>query len=147
MAKRFGATHYLNPKETNDIPAAIRELTRGRGADAALECIGNATAFDQGFRAIRPGGTLVSVGHTPSGVDFVIPDARDLPAVQKRIVGSYYGGGVPERDFRHLLDLYQRGKLDLDAMIGKTIPLEGINDAMRELEAGIDTRTVIRFDV
>ena len=147
VAKQFGATHYLNPNETNDVPAAIRELTRGRGADATLECIGNATAFDQALAALRPAGTLVSVGQVPSGVDFVIPGARNFPIFQKRIVGSCYGGRTPERDFRLLLDLYRNRKLDLDALIGKTIPLEGVNDAMRELEAGIDTRTIIRFDV
>ena len=55
------------------------------------------------------------------------------------------GGGVPEQDFLLILGLYGNGKLDLDALIGKTIPLEGINDAFRELDAGIDTRTVITF--
>ena len=53
---------------------------------------------------------------------------------------------MPERDFRVILDLYKAGRIDLDAMIGKTIPLEGVNDAFRELEAGIDTRTVITFE-
>ena len=147
IAKRFGATHYINPKDTNDVPEAVRELTHGRGADAALECIGNAVAFEQAFHSIRPAGTLVSVGTPPKGVDFTIPYARVFPIHQKRIIGSYYGGGVPERDFRILLDLYKSGRLDLDAIIGKTVPLEGVNDAMRELEAGIDTRIVIRLDM
>ena len=146
VAARFGATHYINPARTNDVPAAVRELTHGRGADAALECIGNASAFDQAFHAIRPAGTLVSVGQAPQGVDFTIPAARSFPTYQKRIIGSYYGGGVPERDFRLILDLYRRGKLDLEGIIGKTIPLDEVNAAMRELEAGIDTRIIIGFD-
>ena len=146
VAKRFGATHYINPKETNDVAEAIRELTHGRGADAGLECIGAALAFEQGFQSIRPAGTLVSVGQAPKEVNFTIPGARNFPTYQKRIVASYYGGGVPERDFRVILDLYKAGRIDLDAMIGKTIPLEGVNDAFRELEAGIDTRTVITFE-
>jgi Zn-dependent alcohol dehydrogenase len=147
VAKRFGATDYLNPARTNDVAAAVRELTRGRGADASLECIGNATAFGQAFHATRPAGTIVSVGQAPKGVDFTIPFARIFPTYQKRIIGSYYGGGVPERDFRLILDLYRRGKLDLDGIIGKRIALAEVNDAMRELEAGIDTRIVVGFPV
>jgi Zn-dependent alcohol dehydrogenase len=46
---------------------------------------------------------------------------------------------------KRILGLYANGKLDLVALIGKTIPLQGINHAFRELEAGIDTRTVITF--
>ena len=145
VAKQFGATDYINPSESNDVPEAVRALTHGRGSDIALECIGSRDAFDQAFAAIRPAGTLVSVGHAPSGADFNISDARALPAIQKRIIGSYYGGGIPERDFRLIFDLYKRGKLDLDAIIGKTIGLEGINDAFRELETGIDTRIIIEF--
>ena len=145
VSKRFGATDFINPAETNDVPAAIRSLTHGRGADAALECIGHPSAFDQAYAGIRPSGVVVSVGQEPTGCDFVIPNAGSLPTYQKRIVGSYYGGGVPERDFRLILDLYRNGKLDLEAIIGKTIALEGINDAFRELEAGIDTRTIIEF--
>lgn len=145
VSKQFGATDYINPNDTNDVAEAIRALTHGRGADAALECIGNLTAFDQAFAAIRPAGTLVSVGHESTGGNFTIPNAGALPANQKRVIGSYYGGGVPERDFRLIFDLYKRGKLDLEAIIGKTIALEGINDAFRELDAGIDTRTIIEF--
>ena len=146
VAKRFGATHYLNPQETNDVPQAIRELTHGRGADSTLECIGNASAFDQALDSARLAGTVVCVGQAPKGVEFVIPGARNFPAEQKRIIGSYYGGSVPERDFRRLLTLYERGKVDLDAIVGKTVPLDQINEAMQELESGVDTRILIGFD-
>ena len=146
VAKRFGATHYINPTETNDVPGAIRELTKGRGADSAIECSGTTVAFSQAFDAIRPVGTVVSVGQAPAGEVFTIPQARNFPTFQKRIIASYYGGGVPEQDFVRILDLYQAGRLDLDGLVGNTIPLEGVNDAFRELASGVDTRNVITFD-
>ncbi len=147
VAKSFGATDYVNPKETNDVPAAIRELTHGRGADSAIDSSGTSIGFEQGYQSIRPAGTLVAVGQARGGVHVTIPEAGQIPTYQKRIIGSYYGGGVPERDFQLIFELYLAGKLDLDAMIGKTIQLEQVNDAFRELEAGIDTRTVISFGV
>ncbi|MHB1218185.1 MAG: zinc-binding dehydrogenase [Alphaproteobacteria bacterium] len=145
VARRFGVTHFINPKTEGDVPGAIKALTKGRGADATFDCIGKSAVFEQAFDSARAGGTIVVVGQAAKGEAFRIPSGRNLMAAQKRIVGSHYGGGVPEHDFLRILGLYSNGKLDLDALIGKTIPLQGINDAFRELEAGIDTRTVITF--
>lgn len=145
IAKRFGATHYLNPAETPDIPEAVKSLTLGRGVDAGFDCIGRQVAFEQAYISIRPGGAVVVVGQAASGDNFVIPAARAFPATQKRILGSYYGGGNPELDFERILNLYRAGKLDLDALVGKKIGLDQVNDALRDLEKGVDTRTVITF--
>ena len=145
VARRFGATHFMNPKTEGDVPGAIKALTKGRGADATFDCIGKSAVFEQTFDSVRAGGTIVVVGQAAKGEAFRIPSGRNLMAAQKRIIGSHYGGGVPEQDFLRILGLYANGKLDLDALIGKTVPLEGINDAFRELESGIDTRTVITF--
>lgn len=145
VAKRFGATDYINPREVNDVPGAIREMTGGRGIDASIDCTGRLSALEQGWDSLRKAGTLVSVGIPHEGDVFKI-EARMIPNSMRRLVGSYYGGGVPERDFRRIFDLYRRGRMDLDALVGETLPLEGINDAFRKLEAGYDTRMVITFD-
>jgi Zn-dependent alcohol dehydrogenase len=146
VAQKFGATHFINPTETDDVAEVIRGLTKGRGVDAALDCFGSASVFAQAFHSTRPAGTVVSVGQAAKDVDFIIPAARSFPVQQKRIIGSYYGGGVPERDFQRLFDLYRCGKLNLDDIVGNIVPLEQINEAFKELEKGIDTRTLIGFD-
>lgn len=145
VATRFGATHFLDPRATEDVPEAIRALTRGRGVDAAFDCIGRQVAFEQAYHSIRPGGAVVVVGQAARGDTFTIPAARAFPATQKRILGSYYGGGNPEMDFEKILGLYQAGRLDLDALVGGKVALGGVNDALRELERGVDTRTLITF--
>lgn len=144
VAKRFGATDYINPCEVNDVPGALREMTGGRGVDASIDCTGRLVALEQGWDSLRKAGTLVSVGIPHEG-DVLGIEARMIPNSMRRLVGSYYGGGVPERDFRRIFDLYRRGRLDLDALVGETLPLEGINNAFRKLEAGYDTRMVITF--
>jgi len=40
----------------------LRALTGGRGPDAVLECVGHETPFAQSIQAVRPGGTVSSVG-------------------------------------------------------------------------------------
>jgi Zn-dependent alcohol dehydrogenase len=145
VAKRFGATHFVNPREVEDVPAAIRELTEGRGADYTIECSGRPEAIEQAYHSARRGGTVVPVGEARKEETVTLP-ARLLPDEQKRIVGSYYGGGVPERDFHQILGLYRRGLLDLDALVGETMPLELINDGFRMLDEGVETRSVVVFD-
>ena len=145
VGTRFGATHYINPKEVPDVPDAVRQLTHGRGADAALECIGKSAAFEQAVLSIRGGGIVALVGQAPRGEAFTLPAARALMGQQKRIVGSHYGGAVPEQDFIRILGLYDSGRLPLDALVGKTVALEDINAAFRALERGFDTRQVIAF--
>lgn len=143
VAKKFGATHFLNPAQT-DVVQAIREITGGRGTDAVIECTGNSLAMASGFEGLRSGGILVSVGIAPKDAMFSIP-AASLPNSQKRIVGSCYGGGVPQLDIQKILSLYKAGRFELDAQVGKTIALEEINHAFDLLDKGVLARTVIAF--
>jgi hypothetical protein len=71
--------------------------------------------------------------------------AIGFPGSKKKLVGSIYGGGVPERDIGRILSLYRKGRLDLDRQIGKRIALDAVNDALKDLEAGVMARTIIEF--
>ena len=76
------------------------------------------------------------------GEAFELSNGRGLVQQQKRVVGSYYGGGVPERDFARVHAAYLAGRLDLDALVGETIALEQVNDALRAMERGVERRSV-----
>ena len=61
LAREFGATDIVT--ERGDEGAArIKELTKGIGADAVLECVGTQEAMMQAIRATRPGGSVGYVG-------------------------------------------------------------------------------------
>ena len=60
MAQQFGATSTLVPGA--DTMDRIRELTKGRGVDLAIEALGVQDTFESALRSLRPGGTLSSVG-------------------------------------------------------------------------------------
>lgn len=143
LALTNGATHFINPVENGAI-ASIRALTGGRGVDHSIECTGRPAAMASAYAMTRPAGSVVIVGIAPAGTDFVIP-AIGLPGSKKRIIGSIYGGGVPERDINKILGLYEAGRLALDGQIGKRIGLEKVNDALRWLEDGVLGRTIIEF--
>ena len=62
---------------------------------------------------------------------------------EKRIVGTLLGGCHAPRDFPRLVALWQRGMLDLEAMVTARRPLSEVNEAMGDMRSGRGVRTVL----
>jgi threonine dehydrogenase-like Zn-dependent dehydrogenase len=73
MARAQGAEHVVNAGEQDPV-AAIRELTHGEGADATLDCTGNAEARVQAARAARTWGRTCYVGEGGTATFEMTPD-------------------------------------------------------------------------
>jgi threonine dehydrogenase-like Zn-dependent dehydrogenase len=58
----LGADGVVDPA-TDDVAAALREMTDGLGAAGAIEAVVAASAFQGALRSTRPDGTVVLVGH------------------------------------------------------------------------------------
>lgn len=143
LALQNGATHFLNAG-ASDVTEQVQTLTSGRGVDHAIECTGRPSAMAAAYQVTRPAGQVVIVGIAPKGSLLSVP-AIGFPGSKKRLIGSIYGGGVPEADILRILALYRQGRLNLDAQIGARIPLERVNDALHWLEQGVLARTMIEF--
>jgi threonine dehydrogenase-like Zn-dependent dehydrogenase len=61
LAKEFGATDIVASRGDEGV-AAIKELTKGIGADCVLECVGMQESMHQAIRSCRPGGHVSFVG-------------------------------------------------------------------------------------
>ncbi|KKB08035.1 Zn-dependent alcohol dehydrogenase [Devosia chinhatensis] len=143
LARANGATHFINAADRDGLEQ-VRALTSGRGVDHMVECTGHPAAMSAAYAMTRPAGNVVIVGIAPKGTDLAVP-AIGFPGSKKRIIGSIYGGGVPERDITKILALYRAGRLALDSQIGKRIGLAQVNDALKWLEQGVQARTIIEF--
>ena len=55
----------------------------------------------------------------------------------------WYGDCLPSRDFPLLIDLYLQGRLDLDAFVSETIPLDGVEEAFAKMQRGEVLRSVV----
>ncbi|MFP8879693.1 MAG: Zn-dependent alcohol dehydrogenase [Myxococcota bacterium] len=142
LAISVGATHTIDPS-TEDVAKSIRKIARF-GVHYAFEAIGRVDTIEQAWRIIRPTGQAVVVG-MPSATESVSIRVGGF-FQQKRITGSVYGSSNPKTDIPHYVDLYQRGELQLDAMITQRISLEQINDAFDEMGRGEGARSVVVFD-
>jgi S-(hydroxymethyl)glutathione dehydrogenase / alcohol dehydrogenase len=142
LARTFGATHTL--LSGDDVIAAIRDLTGGRGADHAFEAVGLPALQELAMEAARPGGQAILAGLAPMGSSTNLPGAI-LTRQEKTVRGSYYGTVYPARDFPMLLDLYAAGKLKLDELISRTYRLDQINEAFEAMLGGEVARGIITF--
>ncbi|RKT31472.1 alcohol dehydrogenase [Microbacterium sp. AG1240] len=132
-ASRLGASRALAPQE------AIGEGLRG---DVVVEAAGAAAAFETAITLTAPGGTTVTVG-LPRPEARVPVSPLALVAEGRRIVGSYLGSAVPERDIPRYVDLWRRGLLPIEELISDRLPFDEINRGMDRLADGHAIRQVI----
>ena len=139
----FGATHVIDGRAP-DAAGQVRALTGGRGVDRTVECTGHPAAMRLAYEATRPAGRIVIAGIAPQGAELSIP-ATSFPGSKRQIIGSIYGGGVPQSDMARIFGLYREGRLDLDRQVGARVGLHQVNDALRWMEEGTLGRTIIEF--
>ncbi|MAK44520.1 MULTISPECIES: S-(hydroxymethyl)glutathione dehydrogenase/class III alcohol dehydrogenase [Spongiibacter] len=143
LAKKFGMTHFLNPKEVPDIVEAIVELTKG-GADYSFECIGNVTTMRQALECCHKGwGESVVIGVAGAGQEI---STRPFQLVTGRVWrGSAFGGARGRTDVPKIVDWYMDGKINIDDLITHTMPLEDINKGFDLMHAGESIRSVVLY--
>jgi Zn-dependent alcohol dehydrogenase len=124
--------------------AAVREATGG-GVDYAVEATGRPEAARAAFLATRPRGAAVLIGIPRADAVVELP-ALDIPRMERRVLGSIYGSSRPERDFPALLDLYRRGRLPLDRLVSRRLPLESVEEAFAEMRGGPALRVVLDLE-
>ncbi len=139
-ARAFGATHGVLAGPA--AAAAIREITGGRGVDAAFVSVGAPAAIAEAAAYLAPGGTVVVVGMPPSGSS-VSYDPTTLASMNQTIAGSRMGRTVLARDIPWLIGHWRGGRLKLAELVTGRYPLTGINDAIAATRAGLARRNVI----
>lgn len=140
-AHQLGATDLVDPA-AGDPVAQVRELTGGIGADFAFEVIGLPETIAQAYAMARRGGTAVIVG-MPRIDSMVMLPGFALFYEEKKLLGCVYGSAQVRRDFPRFVGLVENGRLDLGAMVSRTIGLDEVNDAFRAMQDGEVIRSVI----
>ncbi|NNU43748.1 S-(hydroxymethyl)glutathione dehydrogenase/class III alcohol dehydrogenase [Ramlibacter montanisoli] len=143
MARKFGMTHFLDPKEHPDIVDAIVQLTDG-GADYSFECIGNTTTMRQALECCHKGwGQSVIIGVADAGKEI---GTRPFQLVTGRVwKGSAFGGARGRTDVPRIVDWYMEGKINIDDLITHTLKLEDINKGFELMKAGESIRSVVVY--
>ena len=125
MARRLGANVTLNTKDGDPVPA-IKRLTDGRGVDVAIEALGKQETFENALRAIRPGGTLSSLG-VYSGKVAAPYDAFYAGLGDQKIVTTLCPGG--KERMRRLMAMIENRRVDLTPLVTHSFALDDIEEA------------------
>jgi threonine dehydrogenase-like Zn-dependent dehydrogenase len=125
MARRFGADVLINHREQDPL-AEIKRLTGGHGVDVAIEALGRQETFENALRAIRPGGTLSSLG-VYSGKLVAPYESIYAGLGNQRIVTTLCPGG--KERMRRLMEMIAHRRVDLTPLVTHSFALDDIEDA------------------
>ncbi len=144
LAEKLGMTHFVNPKEIDgDLVPYLVELTKG-GADYSFECIGNVNVMRQALECCHKGwGVSVVVGVAGAGQEI---STRPFQLVTGRVwKGSAFGGARGRSDVPKIVDWYMDGKINIDDLVTKVMPIAQVNEAFDLMHRGEVIRAVLTF--
>ena len=144
LAKKFGMTHFVNPREVEgDLVPYLVDLTKG-GADYTFECIGDVNVMRQALECCHKGwGMSVIIGVAGAGKEI---STRPFQLVTGRVwKGTAFGGAKGRTDVPKIVDWYMEGKINIDDLITNVMPLEKINQAFDLMHEGKSIRSVVTF--
>ena len=144
-AKKFGATHVINPKETPDVVQAVKDITAGYGVDHSMVAVaGPVKRMTWDLTAAY--GQMVVVGHehprNEGMEDFNFMEVL----LSKKLTGCVMGGVTLRRDIPKYMEMYRAGQIDVDALLSNKFRLDDIQEALDDSERGALKNIVVCDD-
>lgn len=137
MAKDMCADYVINYHETPDTVAEVMKITGGIGADYVLEAVGNPKTYEQAFQMVRRGGSVVAFGICKD-TDVMNLKPYEFVLHEKKVTGSCAGIG---NDWGDAITLLKYKRIDPMPLISMVVPLEELEDALKELR---ENRSLIK---
>jgi S-(hydroxymethyl)glutathione dehydrogenase/alcohol dehydrogenase len=144
MAKKFGATDFLNPKKFDKpVQQVVIEMTEW-GVDYSFECVGDVKLMRAALECAHRGwGQSIVIGVAGAGQEIA---TRPFQLVTgRKWTGSAFGGVKGRTELPGYVNDYMAGKIKIDEMITYTLPLTEINKAFEHMHHGRSIRSVILF--
>ncbi len=128
LALEHGATDGVIaavPEDYEDLPAAVRELTGGRGADVFFDLVGTTGSMTAGIRCLAKRGRLVCTGYTDQSlsvhpIEFILSETSLVATV-----------AATRQDLVDALGLAASGAMTVP--IAGRFPLDGVDGALDAL--------------
>jgi S-(hydroxymethyl)glutathione dehydrogenase/alcohol dehydrogenase len=142
MARQFGLTDFINPKDVENVVDTIVQMTGG--VDYSFECIGNVKVMRQALECCHKGwGQSFIIGVAGAGQEI---STRPFQLVTGRSWrGTAFGGARGRTDVPKVVDWYMENRIQIDPLITHTMPLEKINDAFNLMHEGKSIRSVVLY--
>ncbi|SCY26346.1 S-(hydroxymethyl)glutathione dehydrogenase/class III alcohol dehydrogenase [Paracoccus tibetensis] len=149
MAERFGMTHFVNPKNVENVVQEIVNMTKTPfdqigGADYSFDATGSTKVMRDALECTHRGwGVSVIIGVAAAGAEI---STRPFQLVTGRVwKGTAFGGARGRTDVPRIVDWYMDGKIEIDPMITHTMPLDDINKGFDLMHHGESIRSVVLY--
>jgi S-(hydroxymethyl)glutathione dehydrogenase/alcohol dehydrogenase len=145
LARTFGATDCVNPKDhEKPIQQVIVEMT-GWGVDHSFECIGNTNVMRAALECAHRGwGQSVIIGVAGAGQEI---STRPFQLVTgRRWLGTAFGGVKGRSELPGMVDDAMAGRIALAPFVTHTMGLTDINHAFDLMHQGKSIRSVVHFE-
>ena len=138
LADRLGADHTVAPGEP--ATALVTELTSGLGADVVYECVGRPDTVQAGVDLARRGGQLSLIGLATE--DVALSPSAWLTK-ELAVVGAL---AYTHDDFDKSMGMIADGRVDVDALHTRTVPLDKVETTIAALADGSSRDTKVLVD-
>jgi L-iditol 2-dehydrogenase len=116
-------------REVEDIPALVKSLTDGWGADIVIEATGVPSAWECAIACARPGATVNLFGGCPRDTTISV-NTEQLHYNELTLKGVFHNTPA---FVRSALDFIARGEAPLELLLGKAQPLQNLGQVFEQM--------------
>lgn len=128
-ALELGAEHGIFSGKVPEWGPAVRELAGGDGVDLVVD-VGGAATLEQSLRAVRAGGTVAFIGHTPG--EAATPSLVPIVMREIRVQGVLVG---PKSSFEAFVKMLET--TGVRPVIDHVFPLDDVREAFEYQASGL----------
>ncbi|GAB4135185.1 MAG: alcohol dehydrogenase catalytic domain-containing protein [Cyanobacteria bacterium J069] len=136
IGEAFGAAKVFNHRQVDDVPALVKSLTGGWGADVVIEATGVPSVWEQAIACARPGATVNLFGGCPRNTSITV-STEQLHYSELTLKGVFHS---TPRHVRDALAMLNQGDRPFAKLISDERPLADLQQTFYDMR----DRTVIK---
>ncbi|UBF24967.1 alcohol dehydrogenase catalytic domain-containing protein [Kovacikia minuta CCNUW1] len=129
VGQKLGAAKTFNYRQVNDVPALVKDLTDGWGADVVIEATGVPSVWEMAIACARPGATVNLFGGCPRDTTITV-NTEQLHYSELTLKGVFHN--TPQ-SVRAALNLLASRSLPLDLLISEHQPLNQLGQVFEDM--------------
>jgi alcohol dehydrogenase len=143
LARELGATATLNARQSNDLPSAVMDITRG-GAHVAVDALGVTQTMRNSILSLRPLGRHLQIG-MPAGAH--LQPAIPMDVVYRRQLSLLGSRGVAAHRLPGLFDMIAAGRVRPGRMVTRRVALGEAGEVLAQMRnfQGLGVAVIDRF--
>ena len=130
IGEEFGAVGTFNYHQISDLPAVVKDLTDGWGADVVIEATGVPTAWESAIALGRPGATINLFGGCPKNTTITV-NTEQLHYNELTLKGVFHNTPTYVRE---ALSLLASRTIPFELLLSDRQPLQNLEQVFQDMK-------------